>query len=106
MQSEDMEAQCMMWRKLNIIVEKKELGTPNFKGFMVHKQIGMLFILFMGLEILWSRWWTCFFHLTLSIDKHIKQLIALEFHDQHKTFCYEYKNAMSLKEANLQYATI
>ncbi len=35
MQCKDMEAQCMMWRKLNIIVEKKVLGTPIFKGFMV-----------------------------------------------------------------------
>ncbi len=35
MQFEDMEARCMMWRKLNIIVEKKGLCTPNFKGFMV-----------------------------------------------------------------------
>jgi hypothetical protein len=35
MQFEDMEAQCMMWRKLNIIVEKKGLDMPIFKGFMV-----------------------------------------------------------------------
>jgi hypothetical protein len=32
----------ILWKKLNIIVEKKRLGTPIFKGF----------ILFMGLEIL------------------------------------------------------
>jgi hypothetical protein len=30
-----MEAQCIMWRKLNAIFEKNELGTPIFKGFMV-----------------------------------------------------------------------
>jgi hypothetical protein len=33
MQLEDIEVQCIMWRKLNIVVEKKRLGTPVFKGF-------------------------------------------------------------------------
>jgi hypothetical protein len=35
MQFEDTEAQCILWRKLNVVVEKKGLGTPAFKGFMV-----------------------------------------------------------------------
>jgi hypothetical protein len=35
MQSKDTEAQCIMWRKLNTIFEKKGLGTLIFKGFMV-----------------------------------------------------------------------
>jgi len=35
MQFEDTEVQCILWRKLNVVVEKKGLGTPAFKGFMV-----------------------------------------------------------------------
>jgi hypothetical protein len=35
MQSEDIESQCILWRKLNIVVKKKGLGMPIFKGFMV-----------------------------------------------------------------------
>jgi 6-phosphofructokinase len=35
MQFEDMEAQCILWRKLNIVAKKKRLGMPFFKGFMV-----------------------------------------------------------------------
>jgi hypothetical protein len=35
MQFEDMEAQCMLWRKLNVVVENKGLGALVFKGFMV-----------------------------------------------------------------------
>ncbi len=35
MQSENMEIQCILWRKLNIIIEKKRLGMLVFKGFMV-----------------------------------------------------------------------
>jgi hypothetical protein len=34
MQFEDTEAQCMLWRKLNVVVEKKRLSMPIFKGFM------------------------------------------------------------------------
>jgi len=35
MQSKDTKAQCILWKKLNTIVEKKGLGTFIFKGFMV-----------------------------------------------------------------------
>jgi len=35
MQSKDTEVQCILWRKLNVVVEKKGLGTFIFKGFMV-----------------------------------------------------------------------
>jgi hypothetical protein len=31
-----MEVQCILWRKLNAIVEKKGLGMPVFKGFMAN----------------------------------------------------------------------
>ncbi len=34
MQSKDTKAQCILWRKLNAVVERKGLGTPAFKGFM------------------------------------------------------------------------
>ncbi len=35
MQSKDIEVQWMLWRQLNIVVEKKKMGTLMFKGFMV-----------------------------------------------------------------------
>jgi hypothetical protein len=34
MQSKDIKAQCIFWRKLNAIVLKKGVANPNFKGFM------------------------------------------------------------------------
>jgi hypothetical protein len=33
MQSKDTKAQCIWWRKLNVVVERKGLGMPIFKGF-------------------------------------------------------------------------
>ncbi len=35
MQSEDTKAQCLLWRKLNKIVEKIGTSMHVFKGFMV-----------------------------------------------------------------------
>jgi hypothetical protein len=59
MQSKEMEVQCMLWKKLNALVEKKKGWVrPCSKGSwqIVCKKIRMLFKLFMGLEILRSRW--------------------------------------------------
>jgi hypothetical protein len=53
-----------------------------------------------------NKEWKCFFHWTKSLNKHTKHLIGTEFHDQHKTFCYEYKKTTSLGEVDLRYATI
>jgi hypothetical protein len=39
MQSKDIEAQYMLWKKLNAVVEKKGMGTPMFKGFMHYEKI-------------------------------------------------------------------
>jgi hypothetical protein len=35
MQSKDMKVQCIIWRELNIVVEKKWLGMLVSKGFMI-----------------------------------------------------------------------
>jgi hypothetical protein len=41
---------------------------------------------------------TCFFHWIQSFDRHSKQLITHEFHDQHKAFCYDYKKPCPWKK--------
>ncbi len=91
MQFEDIEFQCILWRKLNIVVEKKGLGMHVFKGFMAD-----------GAQANWNdvcivngtkdpmvkmvdKKRTCFFHWTQSLDKHTKQVIAPKFHDRHKS---------------------
>jgi hypothetical protein len=72
------------------------------------KQIGMLFVLFMGLEIpLWS-WMTrsvLDFSIELSLNRHIKQFIASEFQGWHKALCYDYENVKFLEETNLLHGT-
>jgi hypothetical protein len=49
----------------------------------------------------------CLFHWIQSLEIHTKQLISLEYQDQqHKRFCYEYKNVASLQKTNVQYVVI
>jgi hypothetical protein len=40
------------------------------------------------------------------MDKHTKQQIKPKLFEQHKTLCYECKNATSLEEVDVWYATI
>jgi hypothetical protein len=40
------------------------------------------------------------------MDKHTKQQIKLKLQNKHRTLCYEYKNAISLEEIDVWYATI
>jgi hypothetical protein len=69
------------------------------------EQIGMLFVSFTWVNPIMKEQ-TCFFHWTQLFNMHIIQLIAPKFHDQHKTFCYKYKNARSLEEIDLCYVVI
>jgi hypothetical protein len=88
------------------------MGTLVFKGFMADiVQVNWNFFRIIygtkdPMVKLVDKKWTCLFLWIQSFDKHIKQLIAIEFHDQHKTLCYKYKKAMSLEEVDIQYATI
>jgi len=40
------------------------------------------------------------------MDIHTKKHIKLKLRDKHRTLCYEYKNAIFLEEANVQYVVI
>jgi hypothetical protein len=112
MKSKDMKAQCILWRKLNALAEKKGLGMHVFKGFMANSAqvnwnaIQIVYGIQDPLVKMVNKKRTCFFHWIQFLNKHTKQMIAPKFHDQHKTLYYEYIKTMSLEEANLQYATI
>ncbi len=62
------------WNNIQIVV----MGTPN--------------------EPMVDREWMCYFHWIQSRDKHTKQKIKPKMYEQHKTLCYEYKNAILLKK--------
>jgi hypothetical protein len=53
-----------------------------------------------------NKEWTCLLHRTQSFNKHTEQLITLELQKWHKALCFKYKNATSLEEVDVWYATI
>jgi len=95
MQYEDTEAQCILWKKLNAFVERKGLGTLAFKGFMANSaqaNWNVICIVYGTRNLIVKmvdKKQTYFFHRTEPLDRHTKQLIILEFHDQHKALCYD-----------------
>ena len=48
----------------------------------------------------------CFFHWTQSLEKHTKQYIKHDLQDQHKQLCIQYRNAISIDEAETCYLAI
>ncbi len=87
MQSEDIEAQCILWRKLNATILKKGVANPNFKGFMADNaqaNWNVVRIVY-GIRDPISSWLTMkilvFFHWIQSRNTHTKKLIASKFQD-------------------------
>lgn len=102
---------CLMVKIEQGDVEKGVINA-NFKGFMaknVQAKLNIIQIMYDNgdpNEPMVNREGTCYFHYTQSMDIHTKQQIKLEMCEQHKTLCYEYKNATSLEEANVCYVII
>jgi len=78
MQFEDMEAQCILWKKLNAIIEKKGLGMPIFKGFMVDNaqanwnDVHIVYGTRDHVIKMVNKEQTYFFHWTWTFDIHTK----------------------------------
>ncbi len=86
---------------------KNGVPHPNFKGFMtnnVQANWNVLRIMYNfgdPNEPMVDKECTCYFHWTQSMDRHTKQQIESKLHEQHKTLCYECKNATSLEEVDV-----
>jgi hypothetical protein len=87
MQLENMDAQCVMWKKLNKVMVNNDLPHPNFKGFMVdHVQANWNVIRIVygssdQTQPMVDKERTCYFHWTQSMDRHTKQYIKPELHE-------------------------
>jgi len=87
MQFEDTKISCMLWKKLNVVVNKKGMGTLVFKRFMVDTMqvnwnvVQIIYGIGNPTVKMVDKKWTCLFLWIQSLNKHIKQLIALSFHD-------------------------
>ena len=112
MQSEDVEAQLVFWKNLNVVAARHGISDPQFKGFMADSAQAN----WNALRIIYGsgdakiqmedRERTCLFHWTQSLEKHTKADIRPDLQEQHRHLCKQYKNANSLEEAKTKYLAI
>ncbi len=94
MQFEEMEAQQIMWTKLNDMMQKHDFPKPNFKIFMANSAQtywNAIIIIYGSREPyvkMIDKDRTCLFHNIQLIDKHTKQLIKPKFQDQCISLCH------------------
>jgi hypothetical protein len=93
MQLEDIEAQRIMWTKLNQTILKHGFPKPNFKGFMANSaqaNWNAIKIVYGSRDpsIRMVEEHTYLFHWIQSLDKHTKRLIRPKLQDEHKVLCH------------------
>ena len=112
MQSEDVAAQQVFWKNLNAVSSKHDITNPNFKGFMADSaqaNWNAVRIVYGGGDPaipMVNRERTCLFHWAQALEKHTKADIRADLQDQHRRLCKEYKNSISLEEAQSRYLAI
>jgi hypothetical protein len=112
MQLEDTKVQCIMWRELNNLMAKNGVKNTNFKGFMVdsaHANWNAVRIVYgsgdpkVPME---NRDHTCLLHWTTSLRRHTQKYIKLDMQDQYNRLCKQYKDSMTMDEAQSRYLAI
>ena len=112
MQSEDCIAQVLFWRNLKSIVQRHGLDDVQFKGFMANSaqaNWNAMRIVYGGGDLvvpMENRERTCLFHWTQSLEKYTKAEIRGDLQEQHRVLCKQYKNALSMEDAEVQYSAI
>ena len=107
MQSEDYEAQCVMWRCLNEVMARYGVLIVNFKGFMANSAganwnaIRKIYGSGDPQTKMRDRERTCLLHWTTSMNRHTDNHIKNEFQEQHRLLCKQYKDSKTSAEAEV-----
>jgi hypothetical protein len=112
MQSDDTKVQCIMWRELNDLMAKDNVENTNFNGFMAdnaHANWNAVRIVYGSSDPkvpMENREHTCLLHWTTSLRLHIQKYIKPDMQDQHNHLCKQYKDSMTMDEAESRYLAI
>ena len=112
MQSEDCEAQCVMWRCLNEVMARYGFLIVNFKEFMADSASANwnAFCKIYGTGDLHTKMPDCertgLLHWTTSMNRHTNNHIKKEFQEQHCLLCKQYKDLKTSAKAKVQYLAI
>ena len=112
MQSEDTEAQMLLWHGLNGVVATNGFPKPKFKGFMADSAQAN----WNAVRIVYgsgqkdvpmkNQERTCLFHWAQSLDRVTKSHIKPDLQEQHKRLCKQYKDSSTLADAEVRYLAI
>ena len=112
MQSEDCEAQCVMWRCLNEVMARYGVLIVNFKGFMADSAganwnaVRKIYGSGDPQTKMPDCERTCLLHWTTSMNHHTDNHIKNEFQEQHRLLCKQYKDSKMSAEAEVRYLAI
>ena len=107
MQSEDCEAQCVMWRCLNKVMARYGLLIVNFKGFIVDSAsanwnvVRKIYRTGDPHTKMPDCERTYLFHWTTSMNRHIDNHTKIEFQEQHRLLCKQYKDLKTSADAEV-----
>ena len=112
MQSEDCEAQCIMWTCLNEVMARHGLKPVNFKGFIVDSAganwnaVRKIYSSGDPHTMMEDHEQTCLLHWLTSLNRHTDNYIKSEFQEQHRVICEQYKDSKTSTEAEVRYVAI
>lgn len=101
-----------MWNALNRAMANHGVPNPNFKGFMddsAQENYRVVRLIYgngdpkIPME---DRERTCFFHYTMSLDRHTHRLARSDMQNQHKMLCKQHKDVKHVEESEVKYLAI
>ena len=107
MQSEDCEAQCVMWRCLNEVMARYGVLIVNFMGFMADSvganwnAVRKIYGSGDTQTKMPDRERTYLLHWTTSMNRHTDNHIKNEFQEEHRLLCKQYKDLKTSAEAEV-----
>ena len=112
MQSEGGAVQTFFWENLNVVMAENGVPKTNFKGFMADNAQANWNAVRMvygdgdpSLPMV-ARERTCLFHWSASLDKVTQKYIKPSLQFQHKQICKDYKDAVTMDDAETKYHVI
>jgi hypothetical protein len=112
MQLEDTEVQCIIWRKLNKVMQKNGVEEPNFKSFMEDSEQANWY----AIQIVYgmgdpkvpieNQERTCLLYWTILLQQYTQKHIKPNLQHQNIRVCKQYKDSKTMEEADSRYLAI
>ena len=112
MQSEDVAAQMVLWKNLNVVMARHGVPSLKFKGFMANSvqanwnAVRVIYGSSDAMVPMKDQERTCLFHWAQSLEKHTKADIRVDLQHEYRQLCKQYKNAAIASKSEIRYLAI